>query len=102
MNGICATYTDRICAAYLNSKGMTYVVGMRRYHSLIGRHVCLVTPYNDYWRSCQVVEEEETIEYLLCECNFFCIEKASQLLAEILLTISRRLHKKNFFTNKLN
>ena len=37
---------------------------------LIGRHTSrLDVPYNDYCRSCQEVEEEETVKHPQCECK---------------------------------
>ena len=45
------------------------LVGVLTGHCLIGRHASrLGAPYNDYCRSCQEVEEEETIKHLLCDC----------------------------------
>ncbi|OFC59623.1 hypothetical protein BBW68_14995 [Candidatus Erwinia dacicola] len=46
------------------------LIGVLTGHCLIGRHASrLGVPYNDYCRSCQEVEEEETVKHLLCECT---------------------------------
>ena len=51
----------------IQKNGIRTLIGVRTGHCLIGWHARLKTPYNDSCRSCQKVEEEETIKHLLRE-----------------------------------
>lgn len=80
--------------AYSNAKGIIYVVGMLRGQSLIGRYVCWVTPYNDYWRSCQQ-QKKKRLKNIFYANERLYIENESQLLGFI-NNISEVAQKKTF------
>lgn len=64
----------------LNRKDVRSLIGVLTGHCLIGRHASrLGAPYHDYCRSCQEVEEEESVEHLLCGCMALCRRRLNTL-----------------------
>ena len=52
-----------------NRKSISTVSNVLTGHCILGRHAArLGLPYNDYCRSCDSEEEEETVSHLLCHC----------------------------------
>ncbi len=54
------------CVICQNSVEIIKAVRIKAYHCLIGKHASILgTPYKDYCRSSQEIEDDETIKHLL-------------------------------------